>query len=217
LRNNPEIPAHLHHSLGHATHVTIPNGNTVNVTVDLSSFGRPKEEKLKPHLRPLREAATTTWSKHSLGHSQPSQPGSQRGQPATHHRQRETSDVREPPEDTHSRHGDTAAARRIVHSLFSGYHGGTSSAATVSVFIQGHTPGGTKAHSSLLSPSLGLGLRELLTSSSSLSRRLSGTGGLVAVEASGRASAPRPTDGSPNDTMSSRDPNTDPILPAAFC
>ncbi|MQL79859.1 hypothetical protein Taro_012313 [Colocasia esculenta] len=90
-------------------------GNTVNVTVELSSFGRPKEEKLKPHLRPLREAATTTWSKHSLGHSQPSQPGSQRGQPAIHHRQRETSDVREPPEDTHSRHGDTAAAKRIVH------------------------------------------------------------------------------------------------------
>ncbi|MQM02427.1 hypothetical protein Taro_035186 [Colocasia esculenta] len=90
--------------------------NTVNVTVELSSFGRPKEEKSKPHLRPLREAATTTWSKHSLGHSQPSQPGSQRGQPATHHRQRETNDVREPPEDTHSRHGDTAAMKRIVHS-----------------------------------------------------------------------------------------------------
>ncbi|MQL89863.1 hypothetical protein Taro_022438 [Colocasia esculenta] len=80
--------------------------NIVNVTVELSSFGRTKEEKLKPHLRPLREAATTTWSKHSLGHSQPSQPGSQRGQPVTHHRQRETSDVREPSEDTHSRHGD---------------------------------------------------------------------------------------------------------------
>ncbi|MQL76065.1 hypothetical protein Taro_008449 [Colocasia esculenta] len=42
--------------------------NIVNMTVELSSFGRPKEEKLKPHLRPLREAATTTWSKHSLGH-----------------------------------------------------------------------------------------------------------------------------------------------------
>ncbi|MQL79500.1 hypothetical protein Taro_011934 [Colocasia esculenta] len=81
------------------------------MTVELSSFGRPKEEKLKPHLRPLREAATTTWSKHSLGHSQPSQPGSQRGQPATHHRQRETSDVREPPEDTHSRHGDKRRRR----------------------------------------------------------------------------------------------------------
>ncbi|MQM02664.1 hypothetical protein Taro_035434 [Colocasia esculenta] len=40
--------------------------------------------------------------------SQPSQPGSQRGQPATHHRQRETSDVREPPEDIYSRHGDIA-------------------------------------------------------------------------------------------------------------
>ncbi|MQM03850.1 hypothetical protein Taro_036641 [Colocasia esculenta] len=92
--------------------------NTVNVTVELSSFGRPKEEKLKPHLCPLREAAITTWSKHSLGHSQPSQLGSQRGQPATHHRQRETSDVREPPEDTHSRHGDTTAAKRIVHKNF---------------------------------------------------------------------------------------------------
>ncbi|MQL99955.1 hypothetical protein Taro_032685, partial [Colocasia esculenta] len=92
--------------------------NIVNVTVELSSFGRPKEEKLNPHLLPLREAATTTWSKHSLGHSQPSQPGSQRGQSATHHRQRETSDVREPPEDTHSRHGDMAAAKRIVHTYF---------------------------------------------------------------------------------------------------
>ncbi|MQL76048.1 hypothetical protein Taro_008418 [Colocasia esculenta] len=85
--------------------------NTVNVTVELSSFGRPKEEKLKPHLRPLREAATTTWSKHSLGHSQPSQPGSQRGQPATHYRQRETNDVREPSEDIHSRHGATSRRR----------------------------------------------------------------------------------------------------------
>ncbi|MQL89208.1 hypothetical protein Taro_021791, partial [Colocasia esculenta] len=103
--------------------------NTVNMTVELSSFGRPKEEKLKPHLCPLREAATITWSKHSLGYSQ-------RGQPATHHRQRETSDVREPPEDIHSRHGDNAEAKRIVHSLFSGDHGGTSSAATVIVFIQ---------------------------------------------------------------------------------
>ncbi|MQL96095.1 hypothetical protein Taro_028771 [Colocasia esculenta] len=99
--------------------------NTVNVNVELSSFGRPKEEKLKPHLRPLREAATITWSKHSLGYSQPSQPGSQRGQPATHHRQRETSDVRELPEDIHSRHGDTEA-KWIVHSLFSGDHGGTT-------------------------------------------------------------------------------------------
>ncbi|MQM23356.1 hypothetical protein Taro_056420 [Colocasia esculenta] len=42
--------------------------NIVNVTVELSSFGRPKEEKLNPHLHPLREAATTTWSKHSLEH-----------------------------------------------------------------------------------------------------------------------------------------------------
>ncbi|MQL75060.1 hypothetical protein Taro_007428 [Colocasia esculenta] len=46
-----------------------PWTNTVNVTVELSSFGRPKEEKLKPHLHPLREAATITWSKHSLGYS----------------------------------------------------------------------------------------------------------------------------------------------------
>ncbi|MQL94611.1 hypothetical protein Taro_027275 [Colocasia esculenta] len=64
LRNYPEIPAHLHHSLGHATHVAVPNGhmghlgtpltqNIVNVTVELSSFGRPKKEKLEPHLRPL--------------------------------------------------------------------------------------------------------------------------------------------------------------------
>ncbi|MQL69551.1 hypothetical protein Taro_001848 [Colocasia esculenta] len=80
LRNYPEIPAHLHHSLGHATHVAIPNGhmghlgtpltqNILNVTVELSSFGRPKKEKLEPHLRPLREATTTTWSKYFLGHS----------------------------------------------------------------------------------------------------------------------------------------------------
>ncbi|MQL96241.1 hypothetical protein Taro_028917 [Colocasia esculenta] len=57
--------------------------------------------------------------------SQPSQPCSQRGQPATHHRQRETSDVREPPEDIHSRDGDMEA-KRIVHSLFYGDHGGTT-------------------------------------------------------------------------------------------
>ncbi|MQL68155.1 hypothetical protein Taro_000428, partial [Colocasia esculenta] len=93
--------------------------NTVNVTVELSSFGRPKEEKLKPHLCLLREAATTTWSKHSLGHSQPSQLRSQRGQPATHHRQRETSDVCEPPEDIHSLHGDIAEAKRIVDIIYS--------------------------------------------------------------------------------------------------
>ncbi|MQM22090.1 hypothetical protein Taro_055138, partial [Colocasia esculenta] len=132
-------------------HRLTSTGNTVNVTVELSSFGRPKEEKLKPHLRPLREAATTTWSKHSLGHSQPSQPRSQRSQIATHHRQRETSDVREPPEDIHSRHGDTAA-ERIVHSLFSGDHSGTSSAATVSVFIQSSVTAGSFLSFVLASP-----------------------------------------------------------------
>ncbi|MQL81528.1 hypothetical protein Taro_013983, partial [Colocasia esculenta] len=42
--------------------------NIVNVTVELSSFGQPKKEKLEPHLRPLREAITTTWSKYFLGH-----------------------------------------------------------------------------------------------------------------------------------------------------
>ncbi|MQL70847.1 hypothetical protein Taro_003155 [Colocasia esculenta] len=77
--------------------------NIVNVTVELSSFGRPKKEKLEPHLRPLREATTTTWSKYFLGHSQPSQPGSQPSQPTIHHRQRETSDVREHPKDIHRR------------------------------------------------------------------------------------------------------------------
>ncbi|MQL70934.1 hypothetical protein Taro_003262 [Colocasia esculenta] len=77
--------------------------NIVNVIVELSSFGRPKKEKLEPHLRPLREATTTTWSKYFLGHSQPSQLGSQPSQPTIHHRQRETSDVREHPEDIHRR------------------------------------------------------------------------------------------------------------------
>ncbi|MQL80332.1 hypothetical protein Taro_012779 [Colocasia esculenta] len=77
--------------------------NIVNVTVELSSFGRPKKEKLEPHLRPLREATTPTWSKYFLGHSQPSQLGSQPSQPAIHYRQRETSDVREHPEDIHRR------------------------------------------------------------------------------------------------------------------
>ncbi|MQL81530.1 hypothetical protein Taro_013985 [Colocasia esculenta] len=80
-----------------------PSRNIVNVTVELSSFGRPKKEKLEPHLRPLREAITTTWSKYFLGHSQPSQLGSQPSQPTIHHRQRETSDVREHPEDIHRR------------------------------------------------------------------------------------------------------------------
>ncbi|MQL80993.1 hypothetical protein Taro_013436 [Colocasia esculenta] len=42
--------------------------NIVNVTMELSPFGRPKKEKLEPHLRPLREATTTTWSKYFLGH-----------------------------------------------------------------------------------------------------------------------------------------------------
>ncbi|MQL82122.1 hypothetical protein Taro_014591 [Colocasia esculenta] len=77
--------------------------NIVNVTLELSSFGRPKKEKLEPHLRPLREATTTMCSKYFLGHSQPSQPGSQLSQPTIHHRQRETSDVREHPEDIHRR------------------------------------------------------------------------------------------------------------------
>ncbi|MQL78670.1 hypothetical protein Taro_011103 [Colocasia esculenta] len=48
--------------------------NIVNVTVELSSFGRPNKEKLEPHLRPLREATTTTWSKYFLGHSKKKHP-----------------------------------------------------------------------------------------------------------------------------------------------
>ncbi|MQL71816.1 hypothetical protein Taro_004135 [Colocasia esculenta] len=92
--------------------------NIVNVTVELSSFGRPKKEKLEPHLRPLREATAPT---------QPSQPGSQPSQPTIHHRQRETSDVREHPEDIHRRQrGHGREAKRIVHSLFSGDHSGTT-------------------------------------------------------------------------------------------
>ncbi|MQM18725.1 hypothetical protein Taro_051721 [Colocasia esculenta] len=94
----------------------IRNRNIVNVTVELYSFGRPKKEKLERHLRPLREATTTTWSKYFLGHSQPSQPGSQPSQPTIHHRQRETSDVREHPEDIHRRQwGHGREAKRIVH------------------------------------------------------------------------------------------------------
>ncbi|MQL72956.1 hypothetical protein Taro_005282, partial [Colocasia esculenta] len=72
-------------------------------------------------------------------------------------------------------------------------------------------------HSSLRSPSLGLYLRELLTSSSSLSRRWSGRGGLNAVDASGRCSPPRTTEGSPRDTMSSRKANADPVLEGVAC
>ncbi|MQL84861.1 hypothetical protein Taro_017370 [Colocasia esculenta] len=86
----------------------LPSVNIVNVTVELSSFGRPKKEKLEPHLRPLREATTTTWSKYFLGHSQPSQPGSQPSQPTIHHRQRETSDVREHRRTSTVGNGDTA-------------------------------------------------------------------------------------------------------------
>ncbi|MQL95723.1 hypothetical protein Taro_028393 [Colocasia esculenta] len=92
--------------------------NTVNVTVELSSFGRPKEEKLKPPspsaargcynnvVKTLPWAQVRPWRSQTNPFisgflcfllSQPSQPGSQRGQPATHHRQRETSNVREPP------------------------------------------------------------------------------------------------------------------------
>ncbi|MQM06600.1 hypothetical protein Taro_039427 [Colocasia esculenta] len=36
-------------------------------TVELFSFGRPKGEKLKPHLHPLREVAAPMRSHHSLG------------------------------------------------------------------------------------------------------------------------------------------------------
>ncbi|MQL92143.1 hypothetical protein Taro_024769 [Colocasia esculenta] len=52
LHNCPEIPAHLHHSLGHATHVAVPNGNDPQKTTELFSFGRPEEEKLKSHHHP---------------------------------------------------------------------------------------------------------------------------------------------------------------------
>ncbi|MQM18063.1 hypothetical protein Taro_051047 [Colocasia esculenta] len=84
--------------------------NIVNVTVEFSSFGRPKKEKLEPHLRPLREATAPT---------QPSQPGSQPSQPTIHRRQRETSDVREHPEDIHRRQrGLGREAKRIVYSVF---------------------------------------------------------------------------------------------------
>ncbi|MQM11867.1 hypothetical protein Taro_044779, partial [Colocasia esculenta] len=34
--------------------------NIVNVTVELSSFGQPKKEKLEPHLRRLCEAIAPT-------------------------------------------------------------------------------------------------------------------------------------------------------------
>ncbi|MQL81137.1 hypothetical protein Taro_013594, partial [Colocasia esculenta] len=96
----------------------------VNVTVELSSFGRPKKEKLEPHLRPLREATAPT---------QPSQPGSQ---PTIHRRQRETSDVREHPEDIHHRQrGRGREAKRNVHSFSSGDHGGTT-VLLRSVYIQ---------------------------------------------------------------------------------
>ncbi|MQL94243.1 hypothetical protein Taro_026899 [Colocasia esculenta] len=62
-----------------------------------------------------------------------------------------------------------------------------------------------EAHSSLLSPLPGLCLRQLLTSSSSsLSRRQSGRGGLSAVDAYG-CGPPRPTNESPRDRRSSRD------------
>ncbi|MQL77962.1 hypothetical protein Taro_010380 [Colocasia esculenta] len=53
-----------------------PWTNIVNVTVELSSFGRPKKEKLEPHLCQLREATTTTWSKYFLGHRVESRYGS---------------------------------------------------------------------------------------------------------------------------------------------
>ncbi|MQM17835.1 hypothetical protein Taro_050813 [Colocasia esculenta] len=71
LRNYPEIPTHLHHSLGHATHVAVPNGhmghlgtpltqNNPQKTTELFSFGRPKEEKLKSYHHPQREATAPT-------------------------------------------------------------------------------------------------------------------------------------------------------------
>ncbi|MQM01537.1 hypothetical protein Taro_034291 [Colocasia esculenta] len=71
LRNYPEILAHLHHSLGHAMHVAVPNGhmghlgtpltrNDLQKTTELFSFGRPEEEKLKSHHHPQREATAPT-------------------------------------------------------------------------------------------------------------------------------------------------------------
>ncbi|MQL80350.1 hypothetical protein Taro_012781 [Colocasia esculenta] len=75
----------------------------------------------------------------------------------------------------------------------------------------------TSPHSSLRSPSAGLCLRDLLTSSSSLSRRRSRRGGLDAVDASGRCTPPRTMEGSPRDTMSSSEANAEPVLAGVAC
>ncbi|MQL76129.1 hypothetical protein Taro_008519 [Colocasia esculenta] len=71
-------------------------------TVELSFFGRLKKEKLESHNPPLREATTPTCLQHLLGHSQLGQPGSQRGQPTTLHRQRGSDDVCEASGGSHS-------------------------------------------------------------------------------------------------------------------
>ncbi|MQM10288.1 hypothetical protein Taro_043178 [Colocasia esculenta] len=70
-----------------------------NKIAELFFFGRPKEEKLKPPSQSAVSGYCTDVVTTFLGHSQPSQLGSQRCQPVTHHRQRETSDARELPED----------------------------------------------------------------------------------------------------------------------
>ncbi|MQL82148.1 hypothetical protein Taro_014620 [Colocasia esculenta] len=41
-------------------HVAVPNGNNPQKTTELFSFGRPKEEKLKSHHHPQREAIAPT-------------------------------------------------------------------------------------------------------------------------------------------------------------
>ncbi|MQL73088.1 hypothetical protein Taro_005428 [Colocasia esculenta] len=86
--------------------------NIVNVTVELSSFGRPKKEKLEPHLRPLLNLVN--WGVNQV--NQQSIVANER--PVTFASARRTSTVD---------NGDAAGdAKRIVHSLFSGDHGGTT-------------------------------------------------------------------------------------------
>ncbi|MQL93935.1 hypothetical protein Taro_026582 [Colocasia esculenta] len=96
----------------------VRNRNDPQKTTELFSFGRPKEEKLKSHHHPQREATAPT---------QLSQPEGQRGQPVTPSsptRVRQRSQASE-------RSDDGAETNRL--QLSSGDHGGTTSAAAVSV------------------------------------------------------------------------------------
>ncbi|MQL67918.1 hypothetical protein Taro_000196 [Colocasia esculenta] len=86
--------------------------NNPQKTTELFSFGRPKEEKTRSRLHPLREATTSTRPYHSLGtiNSVNRRVNVVNQRPL--HRQRESGGVRELPRDP------VTARKRTVYSSF---------------------------------------------------------------------------------------------------